>query len=176
MYRDNSLIPSESIRLVALGSLAAGPRPYGELAGEVRQFAGRIVGPSLDLMGPSVELLKVEGLVEAAPGGAGDLVRLADKGREELLRLLTAPPRGPLGGLNKLIVALKMRFLHLLDRDEQILQVELLSDLCQEELVRLTDLRQRHVGEPGHLVDWLDHETAEAKRRLDWLGALAARL
>jgi hypothetical protein len=52
MYKDNSLIPTEAVRLAALGLLTEGPRSYGDLADEVRLFTSRIVGPSLDLIGP----------------------------------------------------------------------------------------------------------------------------
>ncbi|HYC12673.1 MAG TPA: hypothetical protein VEC75_00390, partial [Stellaceae bacterium] len=62
MFRDRSLVPAEAIRLTALGLLAEGPRRYGDLAAAVRHFTGRIVGPSLDLMGSSLELLRYEGL------------------------------------------------------------------------------------------------------------------
>ena len=46
MYRDNTLIPTEAVRLLALGILATGERSYSQLASEVRHFTGRIVGPS----------------------------------------------------------------------------------------------------------------------------------
>ena len=62
MYKDNSLIPTEAVRLAALGTLQEGPRRYADLAAEVRGFVGHIVGPSLDLIGPPMELLRVEGL------------------------------------------------------------------------------------------------------------------
>ena len=65
MYKDNSLIPSEAVRLAALGLLAKRPRVYADLARDIRHFTARIVGPSLDLLGPSLELLKIEGLIEA---------------------------------------------------------------------------------------------------------------
>ena len=65
MFRDNSLIPTEAIRLAALGLLSEGARRYGELAAEIRHFTSRVAGPSLDLMGNSLELLIYEGLVEA---------------------------------------------------------------------------------------------------------------
>ncbi len=64
MYRDNSLIPKEAIRMAALGALVKRDRSYGDVAGEVRKFAARIVGPSLDLLGTSIELLKLEGLIQ----------------------------------------------------------------------------------------------------------------
>ena len=41
MYRDNSLIPSEAIRLLALGILAGGEKSYADLASEVRHFVKR---------------------------------------------------------------------------------------------------------------------------------------
>src|SRR3546814_19854056 len=63
MYRDNTLIPSEAVRLLALGLLATRSMSYAELAREVRHFTGRIMGPSLDLVGAPLEVLKVEGLV-----------------------------------------------------------------------------------------------------------------
>ena len=179
MYKDNSLIPSESIRLAALGILAQAPKSYAALASEVRHFSSRIVGPSLELMGPSLELLRVEGLVRAEDEGADHetaVLSITEAGRDELRRLLTANLRGPIGEVNKLIIALKMRFLHLLDRADQQLQVEILADICEKELARLTDLRQHHAGEPGHLLSWLDHDIGEVEGRLAWFHALQNRL
>ena len=69
MYRDNTLIPSEAVRLLALGLLAGRPMSYAQLAREVRHFTGRIMGPSLDLVGAPLEVLKVEGLVANRDGG-----------------------------------------------------------------------------------------------------------
>ncbi|MCK5621032.1 MAG: hypothetical protein KAJ11_01985, partial [Alphaproteobacteria bacterium] len=70
MYRDNTLIPAEAVRLAALGGLADGDKSYGDLAREIRFFVARIVGPSLDLLGTSLELLRLEGLIEAVDGTA----------------------------------------------------------------------------------------------------------
>ena len=84
MYRDNTLIPSEAIRLLALGILADGETAYAELAGEVRHFTGHIVGPSLDLVGAPIEVLKVEGLVETADGAGIGRASC----RERVLRLV----------------------------------------------------------------------------------------
>ena len=82
MYRDNSLIPSEAVRLCALGTLAERAHSYAELAAAVRHFTSRIVGPSLDLLSPSLELLRVEGLIEAdAPEGDEAPIRLTAAGR-----------------------------------------------------------------------------------------------
>ena len=119
MYRDRSLIPSEALRLAALGSLALEPRPYAELAAELRQFAARIVGPSLDLVGPPLALLTVEGLVEEAGAEEGACLRITPAGRAEFERLMGAALRPPVNDLNKLALALKLRFLDLLDPESQ---------------------------------------------------------
>ena len=177
MYRDNSLIPSEAVRLCALGTLAERAHSYAELAAAVRHFTARIVGPSLDLLAPSLELLRVEGLIEAAePGGDEAPMRLTAPGRAELDRLMTARMRGPLGEVSKLILALKLRFLYLLDPPARHLQLDLLAESSESELVRLADLRRHHADAPGHLVEWLDHEIGQVEARLAWLEALAARL
>ena len=56
MYRDNTLIPSEAVRLLALGLLAEGNKRYDALASEVRYFTSHVVGPSLDLVAPPLDL------------------------------------------------------------------------------------------------------------------------
>jgi len=179
MYRDNSLIPSDAVRLAALGAIWRAPRRYAELATELRHFTGRIVGPSLDLLAPSIEVLRLEGLIEAEPGsgeGGEALLRLTPAGRAELERLLTANLRGPLGEVNKLIIALKLRFIEALEPAARALQAEVLAESCEQELARLRDLRQRHAGEPGHLVDWLDHDIDLVEQRLAWFRAIKTRL
>jgi DNA-binding PadR family transcriptional regulator len=176
MYKDNSLIPTEAVRLAALGMLQEAPRRYADLAAEVRGFVGHIVGPSLDLIGPPMELLRVEGLVEAAGGGTDAELRITPAGVEELKRLLGANLRGPLGEFNKLVIALKLRFLPLLDRDGQKLQAELLAEICERELARLTSLRRQIASRRDTLTDWLEHDIAQVTARLEWFRQLGARL
>jgi DNA-binding PadR family transcriptional regulator len=178
MYRDNTLIPSEAVRLLALGILAGRCVSYADLAREVRHFTGRIVGPSLDLVGAPLEVLKVEGLVqnqggaEDDPENEGQLLEITGQGRSELLRLLSASLRPQVSDLNKLIVALKMRFLHLLPLADQRVQAELLHDINERELARLIDLREHHAGEAGHLGEWLELEIAQSEARLAWSSQL----
>ena len=178
MYKDNSLIPTEAVRLAALGLLTEGPRSYADLADEVRHFTSRIVGPSLDLIGPPIEVLRVEGLIESAGGGAGPdaTLHVTEAGRQELMRLLAANLRGPLGEFNKLVIALKLRFLPLLEPAGRRLQAELLAEICERELRRLTDLRRHYEGRSGHLIDWLDHDIAQVQERFDWFRGLQERL
>jgi DNA-binding PadR family transcriptional regulator len=175
MYKDNSLIPTEAVRLAALGLLTEEARSYADLADEVRHFTSRIVGPSLDLIGPPIEVLRVEGLIDSA-GDAGEPLRITEAGRQELMRLLGANLRGPLGEFNKLVIALKLRFLPLLDPAARRLQAELLAEICERELTRLTDLRRHYDGHAGHLIDWLDHDIAQVQQRLDWFRGLQQRL
>jgi len=179
MYRDNSLIPSEAIRLLALGILADGEITYAELAGEVRHFTGHVVGPSLDLVGTPIEVLKVEGLVEIVDGGgmAEDArLRITQAGRAELTRLLNSNVRQPVSDINKLIITLKMRFLHLLEPKDRHLQAEMLAEMCERQLVRLTELHAHHTAAPGHLNQWLAHEIAHTRERLDWFRDLQKNL
>ncbi len=184
MYRDNSLIPSEAIRLLALGILADGEKSYAELAGEVRYFVSHITGPSLDLVASPLELLKIEGLVEASKsdGGAEDsapdtaLLTLSEAGRAELQTLLTSNVRAPVSDINKLIIALKLRFLHLMAPADQRIQAETLAELSERELARLTELRAHHAGERGHLVAWLDQDIAQVEARLAYYQNLLAGL
>lgn len=181
MYRDNTLIPSEAVRLLALGLLADRPMSYAQLAREVRHFTGRIMGPSLDLVGAPLEVLKVEGLVANRDGAdpEGDDPESDDRelvvtpeGRAELLRLLSANVRPQISDLNKLIVALKMRFLHLMEPADRRVQAELLHDICERELARLIDLREHQGLEAGYLHDWLDLEIAQSRARLEWTARL----
>ena len=178
MYRDNTLIPTEATRLAALGMLAERPRRYGDLAKEVRQFASRITGPSLDILGTSIELLRYEGLVEPVDGsGMHDnaLLRITEAGRTALKELLCSNVRTPVDGINRLIVALKMRHLHRLDAEARRDQIDVLIEMSETELARLRDLRADDGGE-GYLRAWLDHDIGQVEARLGWFKGFRERV
>ncbi len=187
MYADHTLTPKELIRLCALGTLALGPLRYSELAVAIRHFISRIIGPTPEIMGHSIELLKYEGLVEAADRGDGGVehagesgddtrLRITEDGRSELRTLLKAKVRASSTELTKLVIALKFRFLHLLDQDEQAGQIALLIEVCEREFTRLRDLREHHAGDEGCLVIWLDHDISLLESRIGWLRSFAIRL
>ena len=177
MYRDNTLIPTEAIRLAALGTLMERDARYGALASEVRYFVGRIIGPSLDLLGTSLELLTYEGLIEAVGGEEGEasatdaLLRITQQGRAAFAELMTSHVRAPINDVSRLVVALKMRFLHLLDAPARAEQSAMLVEMCETELARLEDLRTRY--REGKLADWLALEIGYLRSRLDWFRSLA---
>ena len=181
MFADHTLTPREAVRLCALGLLAShaggqGMR-YGQLAGEVRHFISRIAGPQIDLMGASIELLRHEGLIAAVDGvGMEDdsALTLTPQGHTELHHLLTARLR-PGSDLSRLIVALKMHFLHLLTPQEKLVQVDLLIDGAEGELNRLLDLRGS-MGADSTLGAWLDLEISGLENRLDWLNNFSRSL
>lgn len=181
MFADNTLTPKEAVRLCALGSVARQPMRYSQLAGSVRHFISRMMGPQLDLMGMSIELLRYEGLIEAVDGqGMEDdaLVAISPAGLRELKTLLTARLR-PASDLSKLVVALKMRFIDLLDPPERRAQADLMMETVEGELARLIDLRGHHAAEDGEdsaLVAWLDNEIQVLEMRLAWLEERSARL
>lgn len=174
MFRDKSLIPAETIRLAALGLLAEKTCRYADLASEIRHFTLCVTGPTLDLMGTSLELLRYEGLVAAVDGeGMTDnaLLQPTPAGMSALQTLLQAPLRAPLGDINRLILLLKLRFLQHLpaaDRDAQIAQI---AASLESELARLEDLRRRHADGPSLFLDWLDHDIAALAGRLARLRA-----
>jgi len=169
MFSDNTLTPKEAIRLCALGTLALEPMSYAALATSVRHFVSHVIGPSPEVMGHSIELLKYEGLIEST-GTQGDApLRVTDAGRAETRLLLTANVRAAATELNKLIIALKFRFLHLLEPSDQYGQADLLVEACEQELARLDDLRQHNAEDGGYLIPWLDHDIGLLEARLAWL-------
>ena len=171
MFRDNSLIPAEAVRLAALGFLAEAPRRYGELAAEIRHFTGRIVGPSLDLMGTSLELMRFEGLIEAVDGeGMADnaVLQLTAAGKTALFSLLQAQLRSPLADMNRLALFLKLRFLHHLSPPAQTAQRALIAEALESERARLDELRHRP-GAPPLFGDWLARDIALLDDRIAWL-------
>ena len=176
MYSDNSLLPKEAIRLAALGLVCERPRPYGEVAGGVRHFATRIVGPSLELMGSSIALLRTEGLMTADGEDDAAVLHITDAGRAELRTLLMTTTRAPNSDVGRLAFALKMRFLHLLDIADRRDQADMMIEACQAEIARLSDLAANGTGEAGFFGDWLAHDIALARKRCDWLEEFRAAL
>lgn len=172
MYRDKTLIPSEAIRLCMLGTLALKPHTYADLAREVRAFTSRIAGPSLDMMGSSIEVLRAEGLLapqQSLPDPTRETLELTDSGREELRDLLISNLRSPVDGVSQLVFALKLRFLHLLNAEDARDQIERMREISETEHARLLDLKQRYGSEPGEFDAWLDLELAQIEDRLHWL-------
>ncbi len=179
MLRERTLMPAEALRLAALGVLAGrGPMAYAALATEVRLFAASYGGSPVDVMSSSIELLRFEGLIETRekaedPGDA--VVALTGDGEMELGRLLRAPVKAA-GAHARLLMALKMRFLHLLDDDDRALQSDLLAEALEGELARLLDLRRRMAGEHPDFLAWLDRDIDRASAELRWFeGGTAGR-
>ena len=161
MFADNTLTPREAVRLCALGMLASSdpsvPVRYGRLAGDVRHFISRVAGPQIDLMGEDDSPLVLTAL-----------------GRRELHTLLTARLR-PGSDLSRLIVALKMRFLDLLEPAEKRAQADLMIEGVEGELARLIDLSGT-IGADSPLGDWLNHEITSLENRLEWLNHFSGAL
>jgi DNA-binding PadR family transcriptional regulator len=123
-------------------------------------------------MGTSLELLKYEGLVSPVDGiGMEDdaILSITENGLAELRNLLTANVRAQASEMNKLIVALKFRFLHLLDNEDQRVQAEILIEAQEVELARLEELHRIHNDEDGHLKNWLNHDIEGMLSHLEWL-------
>ena len=179
MYSDRTLLPKECLRLCALGTLALSDKPisYADLANSVRHFMSHIMGPSLDMMGSSLQLLKLEGLVkeDTSNGSFSDAqLSLTPAGHEKFIELMQGDLRDTSGELSRLIMALKMRFLHLLDDDIRAEQVEILHDVCELDLDRVLALREEHASEAGNFAGWLEMEVKRLEQKRDWLKSLLA--
>ncbi|MGH7037619.1 MAG: hypothetical protein ACREE4_20285 [Stellaceae bacterium] len=174
VFTERALLPAQAARLTALGMLAEGPLHYADLAREVAHFTGVILGQSLDLMGTSLELLRYEGLIEAV-GGTGMVdnaeMRLTAAGQAALVRLLRAGLHAPAVEVNRLVLALKLRFLPILDaagRGEVLAQIR---EWYAAEIVRYEELRARHGTRSAPLCRWLDREIALARAHLQEIAA-----
>jgi hypothetical protein len=108
-------------------------------------------------------------LVGSADGEAeadDPTLRISQSGRGAFATLMTSNVRAPVNDVSRLVLALKMRFLHLLDGEDRMHQGEMLEEMCETELARLGDLRQRY-GK-GRLSAWLDLEIHQLEERLAW--------
>lgn len=177
MFNDRSLVPAEAVRLLALGALMERDRHYGELATEIRFFTQRIVGPSLDLLGSSLELLCIEGLAEDTAqkksGGVQEssVLRITHRGKDMFEALMGAQLRAPINDVGKLVLLLKLRFLALLPLPAQEEQLDLLHDIVTTERARAEELRREFEGKP--MADWIAFDVRLSEKRLEWLeGAL----
>ena len=179
MYSDRTLVPTEVVRLCALGTLTLAPMTYADLAREVRAFTGRLSGPTLDMMGTSIELIRTEGLIEAVTQGDQDTeatLRLTPAGENELRALLGANLRNTLDDLSRIVFALKLRFLHVLEPAVAREQIDRMIKISKADRARRADTKARYGHEPGHFGAWLDADIDRAEDRVAWLTALKARL
>ena len=177
MYADKSLVSTEAVRLAALGRLMAGTMTYADLASDIRFFTARIVGPSLDLLGSSLELLHLEGSVEPVSGdsmGDDTELRITDQGREQFEDLMEANLKTPQDDTGRLVMALKLRFLFLLPEDGQLDQIDLLREIAEIELARLEDLKESY--DEGALGNSLALDIDQTRTRIAWLNKLEDEL
>ena len=177
MYTDNTLTPREAIRLCALGTLAESSTDsgtaitYDDLARSVRHFISGITGPSIELMGESIELLRFEGLIKTKDNTnpSNPSLLITKEGIQLLETLLSANIRLGSGDLNELIIALKFRFLHHLNPIQQLNQIELMLEVCESELVRHEDLYNHYEQDDGHISGWLQNNIERLEIRNEWL-------
>jgi hypothetical protein len=169
MFKDQTLLPVEAVRLAALGLLPERPRHYGELVTEIRRFIELAIGPSLDLRAPPLELLRHEGLAAAQ----GDVLTLTPSGARALNALLQAPLRAPSNDAGRLVLLLKLRFLHHLGVAGQDAQRSQIAESLAAERGRLDELRGLHAETAPLLTRWLDRDIADLDGRIESFRAAA---
>ena len=99
---------------------------------------------------------------------------LTDAGHKKFIELMQGNVRDTSGELSRLIMALKMRFLHLLDHDIRTEQIEILQDVCELDLERVLALRDEHANEAENFTSWLEMEVKRLEQKRDWLKSLSA--
>ena len=178
MYRDRSLQPGETVKLIALGLLIEAPRTYADLANDIRYFTARIVGPSLDLLGSSLEILRLEGWIAPKEGDkgeedkeAGNLISLTDSGYQQFLDLMNAPLRIPLNDSNRLALLTKLRFLSYLPEETRLDQIDLIEELVEKEQAWNAELA-RDFPQTA-LGAWVEMESRDLSAKRAWLHTLS---
>ena len=157
--------------MAALGALIERERSYDDIANEVRSFISRIVGPSLELMGTSIELLKLEGLIETVNDndkGDSSLLQLSPAGLQELKEYLRSNLKSGGSELNKLVIALKLRFIDILDDNERRDQLLAIRDMYHNEKRRLEDLKNQTTWLTGFLLESIELDLFVVNKRIDW--------
>ncbi len=177
MYQDKVLIPAEAIKLAALGALMGNPQTYAELAQDIRHVVSRVVGPNLDLLGSSLEILRLEGLIAPADKGAvvtdqTSLV-ITTEGQNSFYLLMASALRVPMDETGRLVYFLKLRFLDYLEGDDLLDQLELIKEFHQGELARLKDLHATH-GQ-GMIGPSLSMDIEQQEKRILWLEEAEAK-
>ena len=157
--------------MAALGALIERARSYDDIANEVRSFISRIVGPSLELMGTSIELLKLEGLIETVNDndkGDSSLLQLSPTGLQELKEYLRSNLKSGGSELNKLVIALKLRFIDILDDDERQDQLLAIRDMYHNEKRRLEDLKNQTTWLTGFLLESIELDLFLVNKKIEW--------
>jgi hypothetical protein len=113
-----------------------------------------------------------EGLAELenSDDEGGALLRITDEGRKQFVILMTSGIRAPVNDVSKLIIALKMRFLDLLERDDRLEQIEFMLEMSESEAARLRDLKHKNAND--RFAEWLAFEIAQLEQRIAWLERL----
>ncbi|MDJ0683102.1 MAG: hypothetical protein QNJ84_00225 [Alphaproteobacteria bacterium] len=171
MFGQKPLTAAETMRLAVLGVLTQGDLSYADLAVAARRFVERLVGPSLDLLGSSLEVLRLEGLIEGRDGASGDaaIMTLTDAGHSAFETLMAAPLRAPLNDIQRLSLALKMRYLDGIAEDDRLDQMEMVLEIAESEIARLEDIAD--AAGPDVFSEWRAAELGRAQA----LRAMAAK-
>ena len=122
-------------------------------------------------MGTSIELLKLEGLIETVNDNDEDdasLLQLSPSGLQELKEYLRSNLKSGGSELNKLVIALKLRFIDILDDDEKRDQLLAIRDMYHNEKRRLEDLKNQTTWLTGFLLESLELDLFVVNKKIEW--------
>jgi hypothetical protein len=103
------------------------------------------------------------------------MLRLTQAGKEALKAYLLTSIRPGASDLNRLVIALKLRFIDVLDTEGRRDQLEGLKQMYEGELIRLQDLSCHAELSDGLMPDWLSFEIDMVSRRIAWCVGLIYR-
>ncbi len=173
MYQDKPLTPTDAVKLAALGAMISGDLSYASLARDIRYFAARVVGPSLDLLGSSLEILRLEGLIEnkiTDDDLEKNILTITQSGKDMFNDLMSSMLRTPPDDASRLVYSLKLRFLNFLKDEERLDQIDLLREIAISELARFEDLKKTYGGD--YLGNSLDMDINHANAKIAWFDSL----
>ena len=117
------------------------------------------------------ELLKLEGLIETVNDndkGDASLLQLSPAGLQELKEYLRSNLKSGGSELNKLVIALKLRFIDILDDDEKRDQLLAIRDMYHNEKRRLEDLKNQTTWLTGFLLESIELDLFIVNKKIEW--------
>lgn len=156
----------ELIDLAALGCLAEQPRSPDAVVGFVRTAGGPTFTPTTEVVVARLERLVEASCASTSGRGEACRLRLTERGRARLVRLLRCEAEPQAGGLSSVWTLLKLCFLEQLGPE---LRGDVLASLIAGRRRRLWDIERRRAGACPALERCLARAIEREEAELAWL-------
>lgn len=166
-------------QLAILGVVCRAPALGTEIVALVKHIVGRAWQPTSDVIAVNLDELRSRELIRTVGSGRGwDTTRYGITGTGEALlhELLLRPLQGTAGQLDPNAVALKVCFLDLLSRAEQVGQLDGILATYGSEIGHLREALRRCACEWPYVPGWMELELRRLEAERDWFADLSRRL